>query len=266
MEWADYTETKNKARVHLCFDINSCIPRKITLTEGKGAERPLADMQLEKGQTGVMDRGYQDHQRFDLWQDEGKYFVCRIRKNTQKTVVTQLPIPENSNIFFFAQVYLGDQQHRTQNIFRLVGFKVGRKLFWVVTKRGSATALFSNRTDLTALEIAIIYRLRWEIEKFFAWWKRHLNVYHLIARSPYGMMMQLLSGLITYLLLVIYFYWRYLEPPSLFRLRQLRRRIRIERALRSRKTALLSKRRSIFLFTLERKGTWEKLDIIVAIF
>jgi hypothetical protein len=256
MEWADYTETTNKAKVHLCFDINSCIPRKIILTEGRGAERPVAEMQLEKGQTGVMDRGYQDHQRFDLWQDDGKYFVCRIRQNTQKTVVTQLPIPQNSNIIFFAQVYLGDQQHRTRHIFRLVGFKVGRKLFWVVT----------NRADLTAFEIAIIYRLRWEIEKFFAWWKRHLNVYHLIARSPYGVMMQLLSGLITYLLLVIYFYWRYLEPPSLFRLRQLRRRIRIERALRSIPTALLSKRRRIFLFTMERRGTWEKLDIIVAIF
>jgi hypothetical protein len=255
MEWADYTAKTNKAKVHLCFDINFGIPRKIILTEGKGAERPVADMQLEKGQTGVMDRGYQDHQRFDAWQAEGKYFVCRIRQNTQKTVVRELPIPPNSNIIFFAQVYLGDQQHRTQNTFRLVGFKVGRKLFWVVT----------NRTDLTALEIAQIYRLRWEIEKFFAWWKRHLNVYHLIARSPYGLMMQLLAGLITYLLLIIYFYWRYLEYPSLFRLRQLRRTIRIERALRSIPSILLSKRKSIFLF-MERRGTWGKLNIIVAIF
>ena len=125
--------------------------------------------------------------------------------------------------------------------------------------------IVTNRTDLTALEIAQIYRLRWEIEKFFAWWKRHLNVYHLIARSPYGLMMQLLAGLITYLLLIIYFYWRYLEHPSLFRLRQLRRTIRRERALRSLPTVLLSKRKSIFLF-LERRGTWGKLNIIVAIF
>ncbi|MBM3243108.1 hypothetical protein FJZ31_43165, partial [Candidatus Poribacteria bacterium] len=39
-------------------------------------------------------------------------------------------------------------------------------------------------------------------------------VYHLIARSPYGVMMQLLSGLITYLLIVIYFNWRYSDGPS----------------------------------------------------
>ncbi len=42
------------------------------------------------------------------------------------------------------------------------------------------------------------YKLRWRIESFFAWWKRHLHVYHLIAKSPYGLMVQILAGLITY--------------------------------------------------------------------
>jgi hypothetical protein len=33
--------------------------RKIILTEGKGAERPIADKQLETETTGVLNRGYQ---------------------------------------------------------------------------------------------------------------------------------------------------------------------------------------------------------------
>ena len=32
----------------------------------------------------------------------------------------------------------------------------------------------------------------------------HLKVYHLIARSKYGLMVQILAGLITYLLMAIY--------------------------------------------------------------
>jgi len=44
--------------------------------------------------------------------------------------------------------------------------------------------------DLPATDIALIYKLRWDIEKFFGWWKQHLNVYPLIARSPYGFMVQ----------------------------------------------------------------------------
>jgi hypothetical protein len=256
MEWADYTTTTNKAKVHLCFDLNVGIPRKITLTEGKGAERPVVDSQLETEITGVFDRGYQDHQRFDVWHSEGKYFVCRIKGNTQKSVVEQLTIPEKAKIFFFAEVYLGDEQHRTQNTFLLVGFKVGRKLFWIAT----------NRTDLTASEIAFIYRLRWQIETFFAWWKEHLNVYHLIARSAYGLMMQLLSGLITYLLIVLYFNWRYSQGPSLSLLRELRRDIRRQRAIKAFKMKQRVNRTITFVVKNRSTGKWIKQTIIAAIF
>lgn len=66
------------------------------------------------------------------------------------------------------------------------------------------------------------YKLRWVIESFFAWWKRHLRVYHLIARSPYGLMVQILSGLITYILLAIYCHEEHGEKVSIRRVRQLR--------------------------------------------
>ena len=42
-----------------------------------------------------------------------------------------------------------------------------------------------------------------------------LGVYHLIARSEYGVMVQILGGLITYLLLAIYCYQNHGEPVSI---------------------------------------------------
>lgn len=242
MEWADYTAKIHKAKAHLCLDLNRGIPRKLDLTPGTGAERPVAAGQLEKGQTAVIDRGYLDYGQFDTWQEEGKAFVGRVRKNVQFTILQRLPIPPHSKIVFFAEVLLGDCAHQSRYPVHLVGLKVGRKTFWIAT----------SRTDLTALQIAFIYRLRWEIERFFAWWKRYLHVYPLIARSPYGLMMQLLSGLITYLLLVIYFHRRFDEPPSLSRLRQLRRDIRQERAFRQ--IGFLNITLLVILFPTARPG------------
>lgn len=256
MTWADYTTTSHKVKVHLCFDLNAGIPRKITLTDGKAAERPIADQQIASGQTDIMDRGYQDHQRFDQWCDEGKTFVCRIRGNTQKTIIRQLSIPPKSAIFFYAEVYLGDEHHRTHHPLRLIGLKVRRKAIWIVT----------NRLDLTALQIAFVYQLRWNIETFFAWWKEYLNVYHLIARSTHGLLMQLLAGLITYLLLVIYFYSKYDDRPSLPLLRRLRRDIRRERALTSIPYGSFSYQA---IFLPEPSEPWfnrEQLSMIIAIF
>lgn len=218
MTWADYRQKAPKAKMHLGLNLNQGIPRKMVLTSGNGAERPFVSAFLEKGETGVIDRGYQDHQRFDDWIEQEKHFVARLKKNTQYEILEDLPFQKGSSIFFFAKVILGGTAHQMVHPVFLVGFKSRGKLYWVAT----------DRQDLTAEQIAFIFSLRWRIETFFAWWKRHLNVYHLISRSPHGVLVQLLSGLITYLLLVIYFHRRYGEKPSLERLRQLRRDIRHE--------------------------------------
>jgi hypothetical protein len=219
MHWAEYNSSSNKAKLHLGFDLNHSIPRKLFLTEGKGAERPFVSSIIDPGQTAVLDRGYQSHPLFDMWQKDGCHFVCRIKGNTQKEVQEEFPLPENAYIFSDAKVLLGTPGvNQTQQAVRLVGYIIDDKTYWIAT----------DRFDLTAEQVALVYKLRWDIEKFFGWWKRHLNVYHLFARSKNGLMVQILSGLITYLLLAIYCHEKHGEPVSIARVRQLRNHIRNE--------------------------------------
>ena len=219
MHWADYRKGSKKAKVHLGFDLNRSIPRKVFLSDGNGAERPFVSMILSPGQTGVMDRGYQAHDRFDRWQEEGKHFVCRIKAITKKKRLKSNEIDPDSNIFYDAIVLLGTPGvNQTKKPVRLVGYKVKGTKYWVAT----------SRFDLTAEQIALIYKLRWDIEIFFGWWKRHLRVYHLIARSEYGLMVQILAGLITYLLLAIYCREQHNEKVSIKRVRELRIKIQNE--------------------------------------
>lgn len=213
MHWADYRKGAKKAKTHIGFDLNRSIPSKLFLTDGKADERPFVSRILSQGQTGVMDRYYQCHKNFDQWQEEEKHFVCRIRANTKKTPILIHSVPLDSLIFYDAVVLLGTAgQNQTQKPLRVVGYRVEGKPYWVAT----------DRHDLSAEQIAFIYKLRWEIEKFFGWWKRHLRVYHLIARSHYGLMVQILSGLITYLLLAIYCHREHGEKVSIKRVRELR--------------------------------------------
>jgi len=219
MAWADYSTTAKKAKVHLGFDINRGIPAKFSLTNGKGDERPQVRRLLSPGQTGVMDRNYQCHRNFDLWQEEGLQFVCRIRARTIKTCLETHAVPDGGPVFYDALVLLGaPSASQTQRPVRVVGYWVGDKAYWVAT----------NRYDLSGADVALVYKLRWEIEKFFGWWKQHLNVYPLIARSAYGMMVQILGGLITYLLLAIYCHKHFQERVSINRVRELRINIQNE--------------------------------------
>ena len=229
MTWAAYRGDVRKAKMHLGLDLSGSIPRKMILTEGRGAERPFVSHLLKEGETGILDRGYQDHQRFDAWIEEGKHIVVRLKKNTKWEVIEALPFEKgtSTSIFFFAKVLLGDPVHRMTYPVYLVGFKSRGKTYWIAT----------DRQDLTAGQIAFIFSLRWQVETFFAWWKKHLKVYHLtclcvarrqVSRNPHGLLVQLLSGLITYLLLVIYFHQRYGQRPCVKYLRQLRWDIRHE--------------------------------------
>lgn len=222
MIWADYRTGSKKAKVHLGFSINQKIPNKIFLTNGKGAERPFVLDLLSPGQTGVCDRGYQCHNLFDIIHFEGKYYIIRIKEDTTITCLLEHKVEPHSFVFYDAEVLLGSAKNnnQTQEPVRLVGYRVAGVDYWVAT----------NRRDLTAEQVAKAYELRWRIESFFAWWKRHLKVYHFIARSQYGLMVQILAGLITYLLLAIYCQKKHGEHVSIKRVRQLR--IKIQNELR----------------------------------
>lgn len=240
MEWADYRGGAKKAKAHIGLDINRGMPTKIFLTDGKVGERPFVDKIIEKGQTGVMDRGYQCHRCFDQWQTDEKQFVCRIQERTTKTIIRENTVNSDGIVFYDAVVLLGTKGiNQTEKELRVVGYRADGKDYWVAT----------NRYDLSAEDVAQVYKLRWSIETFFGWWKRHLKVYHLIARSPYGLMVQILGGLITYLLLAIYCREQHGEKVSINRVRELRMQIaneaaELQRNKRSpRKTKRLKRRR-----------------------
>ena len=169
-----------------------------------------------------MDRYYQRHKNFDEWQEAEKHFVCRIKDRTWKKVVKINDVKQDSIVFYDAVVILGAlKKNRTEKEVRVVGYRVCGKRYWIAT----------DRHDLSAEDVANAYKLRWNIEVFFGWWKRHLKVYHLIARSRYGLTMQILAGLITYILLAIYCHEEYGEKVSIVRVRELRNKIRNEAML-----------------------------------
>ena len=222
MYWADYRDGAKKAKVHIGFDMNRGVPKKIFLTDGKEDERPFVSKILASGDTGVMDRYYQRHKSFDEWQAEGKHFICRIKESTTKTEIRKNDVQPGGMVFYDAVVLLGTPYiNQTEKEVRLVGYRVENAEYWIAT----------DRHDLSAEQIAFAYKLRWNIEIFFGWWKRHLKVYHLISRSKYGLMVQMLAGLITYILLAIYCHDVHQEHVSVKRLREICIKIRNEMSL-----------------------------------
>ena len=64
--------------------------------------------------------------------------------------------------------------------------------------------LVTDRLDLAAETVALLYRYRWQIELFFRWFKCVLGCKHLLSHSPEGLELQLYAALIATLLIVLW--------------------------------------------------------------
>jgi IS4 transposase len=62
----------------------------------------------------------------------------------------------------------------------------------------------TNRTDLSADTIALLYKYRWQVEVFFRFFKHILGCRHLLSYCDNGVELQVYAGIITCLLIALY--------------------------------------------------------------
>jgi len=79
------------------------------------------------------------------------------------------------------------------------------RVVWVQTPK-EVLRLVTNLgpVELTAGEVALLYKERWRIELFFRWVKCILGCRHWLAESPRGVAIELYLALIAALLLQLY--------------------------------------------------------------
>src|SRR5690606_5869145 len=103
-------------------------------------------------------------------------------------------LPEHSPVLSDEMVVIGTTQNRSENVFRLMR---------VLDSKGNELHLLTNRFDLSADEIADLYKSRWAIELFFKWMKQHLNIKKFYCRSEQAVHNQVYIAMIVYCLNVL---------------------------------------------------------------
>jgi len=194
--WAQFRQTKGAVKLHLALDHDGYLPTYALITDGKRHEVTGApQLTFPKGSIVVMDRGYCDYRLFHRWAQAGIFFVTRQKGNAAYDVVSNLPIPEHSNIL--SDQFILFTGAKSKQDCPLV---LRRVVVWDNTDQREIV-LLTNHLNFGATTIAAIYKDRWEIELFFKALKQHLKIKTFVGTSENALKLQIWTALITFLLL-----------------------------------------------------------------
>ena len=198
MAWALWQDERHRAgKLHLEFSVWRQVPSEFTVTPGNDSERAAWEAKLKPGAFYVNDRHFShDYKLIGRVLKAGASCVWRLFHNT---VLERLeparrltPADRQAGVVEDVKVRLGTEPDGP----------VGRLVR--VEADGHTFLLFTDREDLEAELVALIYRYRWQIELFFKWIKCILGCRHWLAESQAGVTLQVYCALIASVLLVLW--------------------------------------------------------------
>ena len=197
MAWALWMDEKNRAaRLHLDFSVFDQVPTGWVIEPANKCERKVWDKQIKKGAFYVCDRYFgHDYNLLGRVVRRGANFVVRLHNNANFEVLESRPLTDadiKAGVVRDCTIRLG--RDKKLRLFRLVEVHVGEHQLLLLT----------NRMDLPAELVALIYRYRWQVELFFKWIKCVLQCRHWLAESPEGVAIQVYCALIVSVMLAVW--------------------------------------------------------------
>lgn len=196
--WAKFRKKKGGIKLHTLFDINTQIPTFVHITNASVHDVNAMDyLGYESGAYYIFDRGYVDYARLFKITRHNAYFVIRAKSNMK-----------------FKRMYSSKKEKSTgvkcDQVGKLSGFYVSkdypvkiRRIKFFDKETNRIFIFLTNNFELSAEQVAFLYKNRWKVELFFKWIKQHLKIKSFWGTSENAVRIQIYSAIIAYCLVAI---------------------------------------------------------------
>ena len=197
--WAEFRSTKSGIKVHTLIDIATEIPVFYRITNAKVHDVNSMDwFTYEALACYVFDRGYFDLARLYKIHVFGAFFIIREKGKPAYEIV------DGESILDGTDNVLKDQSIRftkKENLEKYPG--TVRRIVYYAPELHRSFVYYTNNFFLSAKDIALLYKYRWQVELFFKWIKQHLQVKRFWGESENAVRIQIHIAIITYCLIAI---------------------------------------------------------------
>jgi len=195
--WAKFRKKKGGVKAHVLYDLESQVPAYFHITTASVHDsKTMKEIPYESGSYYVFDRGYNAFKELYRIHQHESCFIVRAKKNLQyECVKWRRRMPRN--VLTDSEIMLTDYitSKKYKEKLRLVRF--------YDEEQGREFSFLTNAFHLSSLEVANLYKNRWQIELFFKWLKQHLKIKKFWGRTENAVRIQISAAIIAYCLVAI---------------------------------------------------------------
>lgn len=193
--WASGKYSRGAVKMHTLLDLRGSIPTFMLISDGTWHDSNTMDyIRFEPNAIYTMDKAYVDLAALNQIGAIGAYFVTRAKARMQYHIIESV---ESSDDGVLADQLVMLTGPRSSQLYP----KPLRMVQYHDTETGEELSFISNSMDISALDIANIYRNRWQIEVFFKWMKQNMTVKRMWGYSENAVRIHLWTAIISYLLI-----------------------------------------------------------------
>ena len=196
--WAESRKHKGGIKLHTLYDVKTSIPSLVLITSAKVHDVNMLDaLTYEAGSFYIMDKGYIDFTRLYRLNCSKAYFVTRAKDNMQFRRIYSNKVDKTTGLIY-------DQIGKLETYKSLKSYPEKlRRVKYYDAETNKVFIFLTNNVELTALEIALLYKKRWQVELFFKWIKQHLRIKSFWGTTINAVKIQLYCAIITYCMVTI---------------------------------------------------------------
>lgn len=196
--WATFRSTKGGIKLHTQIDLKTSIPEFILFSNASVHDVNVLDLiPFEANSFYVMDRGYVDYKRLYRIHLCGAFFVTRAKDNMNYRRLYSHQKDKDAGVIY-------DQTIMQNNFYASRDYpEKMRRIKFKDSQTGKVLIFLTNNFNLTAIEIAQLYKHRWKIELFFKWIKQHLKIKSFWGHSENAVKTQVWIAVAVYVLVAI---------------------------------------------------------------
>ena len=197
--WAHFRKTKAGIKLHTLFDITTQIPAFIHFSEADVHDVNAMDyIVYEPYAYYIFDRTYVDYKRLYAITSQKAFFVVRAKSNLKFKRMYSNKSDKSTGV-------KSDQTGKLTGLYTSKDYpeKIRRVRFYDFESKRTF-AFLTNNFDLTATQIAFLYKQRWQIGLFFKWIKQNLKIKSFWGTTENAVRIQINTAIISYCLVSIF--------------------------------------------------------------